>query len=150
DRNGKTYRVPSTVTKAVTVTPANSVTVPGNNKTDPKPTAPAPAKPADPAPQTPPVGPSTPATATQDAPVARKIIRSGDIEFEIDSFDPAVATVTQLVNKIKGGYVATVNSEKLANGKVRGSIVVRVPPEALDGLVLDLRKELGKGGELKG
>jgi glycine cleavage system regulatory protein len=44
----------------------------------------------------------------------------------------------------------TVNSEKLANGKVRGAVVVRVPPEHLDTLVLDLRKDLGKGGELKG
>lgn len=78
------------------------------------------------------------------------IIRSGDIEFEIDSFDSAVATVTKLVNAINGGFIATINSEKLPNGKVKGSVVVRVPPEALDGLVLDLRKELGKIGELKG
>jgi hypothetical protein len=78
------------------------------------------------------------------------IIRSGEIEFEVDSFDSAVATVTLLVNKLSGGFVATVNSEKLPNGKVRGSIVVRVPPEHLDSLVLDLRKELGKNGELKG
>src|SRR5437764_5918131 len=49
----------------------------------------------------------------------------------------------------KGGYLDTVNSEKLPNGKVRGSVVMRVPPERLDALVLDLRKELGKGGELK-
>src|SRR5207249_4186535 len=55
-----------------------------------------------------------------------------------------------LVEAIKGGFIATVNSEKLANGKVKGSIVVRVPPEALDTFVLDLRRELGKGGELKG
>ncbi|HEV3119201.1 MAG TPA: DUF4349 domain-containing protein, partial [Gemmataceae bacterium] len=77
------------------------------------------------------------------------VIRSGDIEFEIESFDSAVAAVTKLVTQIKGGYVDTINSEKLANGKVRGTVVVRVPPEALDGLVLDLRKELGRGGELK-
>src|SRR5205814_1506059 len=44
----------------------------------------------------------------------------------------------------------TVNSDKLANGKVKGSLVVRVPPDSLDALVLDMRKELGKGGELKG
>ncbi|QEL19695.1 DUF4349 domain-containing protein [Limnoglobus roseus] len=94
----------------------------------------------------------TPVVAQVDDPqqARRIIIRSGDIEFEVNSFDPAVATVTQLVTKIKGGYVGTVNSEKLANGKVKGSIVVRVPPEALDGLVLDLRKEIGKAGELKG
>jgi hypothetical protein len=77
------------------------------------------------------------------------VIRSGDIEYEIESFDSAVATVTKLVTAIKGGFVATVNSEKLPNGKVRGSVVVRVPPESLDTFVLDLRKELGKGGELK-
>jgi anti-sigma factor RsiW len=81
---------------------------------------------------------------------ARKIIRSGDIEFEIESFDAAVATVTKLLGSYKGGFVATVNSEKMQNGKVKGSVVVRMPPEHLDSYVLDLRKELGKGGELKG
>ena len=78
------------------------------------------------------------------------ILRSGDIEFEIESFDSAVATVTKLVTAIDGAFVSTVNSEKLPNGKVKGSVAVRVPPDKLDGLVLDLRKELGKGGELKG
>ncbi len=90
---------------------------------------------------------------SQTAPPAanpRKIvIRSGEVTFEVDSFDAAVATVTRLVAAIKDGFVATVNSEKLANGKVRGTVVVRVPPERLDGLVLDLRKELGKTGELQ-
>ena len=60
-----------------------------------------------------------------------------------------MATITRLVKGIKGGFVATVNSDKLANGKVRGSVVVRVPPENLDELVLDLRTNLGKTGELK-
>jgi hypothetical protein len=90
-----------------------------------------------------------PPIVEQTAPL-RKVIRSGEIEFEIQSFDSAFAAVTKLVNEIKGGFVATVNSEKLPNGKVRGSVVVRVPPESLDTLILDLRKELGKIGELKG
>jgi hypothetical protein len=103
--------------------------------------------------------PKTGGDTTQKPPVApevapdpakRVILRSGDIEFEIESFDAAAATVTKLVNAIKGGFVATINSDKLSNGKVKGSITVRVPPEHLDGLVLDLRKELGKGGTLKG
>jgi hypothetical protein len=94
-----------------------------------------------------PTSPETP----PPSPAPRKIvIRSGDIEFEVQSFDSAVAAVTRLVNDIKDGFVATVNSEKLPNGKVRGSVAVRVPPEHLDSLVLDLRKELGKQGELKG
>ncbi len=83
-------------------------------------------------------------------PLRRIIIRSGDMEFEIESFDSATATVTKLVLAIKGAFVATINSDKLTNGKVKGSITVRVPPDQLDGLVLDLRRELGKGGELKG
>jgi hypothetical protein len=86
----------------------------------------------------------------QEQVAARKVIRSGDIEFEVPSFDSAAAAVTKLVTNIKGAFVATINSDKLPNGKVRGSLVVRVPPDALDGLVLDLRRELGKDGELKG
>jgi hypothetical protein len=88
--------------------------------------------------------------ATAPAGTRKIVIRSGNMEFEIQSFDSAVATIIKLVSDIKGGYVDTVNSEKLANGKVKGSVVVRVPPERLDTLVLDLRKELGKTGELKG
>jgi hypothetical protein len=95
-------------------------------------------------------GPDDKAGQTPPAANPRKIvIRSGEVTFEVDSFDAAVATVTRLVAGIKDGFVATVNSEKLANGKVRGTVVVRVPPERLDGLVLDLRKELGKTGELR-
>lgn len=77
------------------------------------------------------------------------VIRTGEIEYEVQSFDAAVATIARLVKNIKGGFIATVNSDKLANGKVRGSVSVRVPPENLDTLILDLRTNLGKGGELK-
>ncbi len=96
--------------------------------------------------------PAVPAPPPADPTAAsrRVVIRSGEIEFEVDSFDAAVATVTKLVNGLKGGFVATVNSDKLPNGKMKGAVVVRVPPELLDGLVLDLRKEIAKGGELKG
>ncbi|MBV9123106.1 MAG: DUF4349 domain-containing protein [Planctomycetes bacterium] len=122
------------------------------NKTEPaKPEA----KPSEP-PKTPPAqekppaqGETKPPEATEPAPQQKVIIRSGDIEFEVQTFDPAVATVTKLVASIPGAFVDTVNSEKLPNGKVRGSVVVRVPPERLDGLVLDLRRDLGKQGELK-
>ncbi len=86
----------------------------------------------------------------QLAVAARKIIRSGEIEFEVDVFDNTVASITKLVSAVKGGFVATVNSDKLPNGKVKGSIVVRMPPEHLDKFLLDLRQELGKTGELKG
>jgi hypothetical protein len=80
----------------------------------------------------------------------RKIIRTGVMEFEIDSFDAAVDKVNALIDaiKLKGGFVATVNSEKLPNGKVLGSVVVRMPPQLLDKFILDLRRELAKAGQL--
>lgn len=96
-----------------------------------------------------PAAPPTPALPAAPA-ATRKIIRSGDMEFEVQSFDNAVTAVIRLIGDVSGGFVATVNSEKLPNGKVKGSVVVRVPPEKLDGFLLDLRKELGKAGELKG
>ena len=79
----------------------------------------------------------------------RKIIRTGDMEFEIDSFDKSVENITRLITAIKGGFVATINSDKLANGKMRGNVVVRMPPQYLDQFVLELRRELAKSGELK-
>lgn len=102
----------------------------------------------EPAPKLPESG--KPAEQPPQQPNPRKIIiRTGEIEYEVQSFDAAVATITRLVKPIKGGFIATVNSDKLANGKVRGSVVVRVPPESLDELILELRTNLGKNGELK-
>src|SRR5262249_823534 len=60
-----------------------------------------------PKPNAPPVAPALPVAE-------RKIIRTGDIEFEIESFDSAQATVIKIIGAIKGGLIATVNSEKLA------------------------------------
>ncbi|MBI2808631.1 MAG: DUF4349 domain-containing protein [Planctomycetes bacterium] len=79
----------------------------------------------------------------------RKIIRTGEMEFETSSFDKAVDSINQLINNVQGGFIATVNSDKLPNGKMRGSVVVRMPPEHLDKFLLDLRRELAKSGELK-
>jgi len=79
----------------------------------------------------------------------RKIIRTGEMEFETDSFDKAIENVTRLITLVKGGFVATVNSDKLPNGKMRGAVVVRMPPQYLDKFVLDLRREMAKSGELK-
>jgi hypothetical protein len=93
--------------------------------------------------------PKADAQAAQLAQAQRKIIRTGDLVFEVGVFDDTVAQITRLIGAIPGAFVATVNSEKLPNGKVKGSVVVRVPPESLDKFVLDLRQALAKGGELK-
>jgi hypothetical protein len=94
--------------------------------------------------------PAAPSVRDPEPAAHRVVIRSGDMEFEVNSFDAAAAVVTKLVTGLKSAFVATVNSDKLANGKVRGSITIRTPPEHLDRLVLDLRRDIGAAGELKG
>jgi hypothetical protein len=81
----------------------------------------------------------------------RKIIRTGEMEFEIDSFYASVDTINGLLKKVtKGtGFVATSNSDKLPNGKMKGAVVVRMPPQHLDEFLAELRTALGKVGELK-
>jgi hypothetical protein len=74
----------------------------------------------------------------QPAMAQRKIIRNGEMEFEVDSFDTSFLQISKIVTE-EGGFVSSTNSEKLNNGKVRGTVVVRVPPERLDTLVLKLR-----------
>jgi len=62
-----------------------------------------------------------------------KVIRNGDIEFEVDSFDSAVMRITKIVAE-ESGFVSTTESDKLPNGKVKGRVVLRCPPERLDTL----------------
>jgi Domain of unknown function (DUF4349)/Putative zinc-finger len=61
----------------------------------------------------------------------RKLIRNATVELEIVSFDDAVQKITALANEERG-YVATSSSEKQANGKLRGEVVVKILPENLD------------------
>ncbi len=57
----------------------------------------------------------------------RKLIRNAIVELEILSFDNAVQKITAVANE-EHGYVATTDSEKQANGKRRGQVVVKVLP----------------------
>ncbi len=68
----------------------------------------------------------------------RKIIRTGTMEFDVDRFDTAQMQISKIVGEL-GGFVGATDSTKLPNGKVRGSIAVRIPPGQLDTLVLSLR-----------
>lgn len=74
----------------------------------------------------------------------RKLIRNATVELEIVSFDNAVQKITAFANE-EHGYVATSDSEKQANGKLRGQIVVKVLPENLDRFLQKIRSL----GELK-
>src|SRR5436190_2041573 len=87
---------------------------------------------------------TSPETATAPSSLNRKLIRNAEVEFEIASFDDAIQKITALTNGERG-YVATTSSEKQANGKLKGQVVVKVLPENLD---LFLQKIRGLG-ELK-
>src|SRR5947199_2563574 len=74
----------------------------------------------------------------------RKLIRNASVQLEIVNFDNAVQKITAFANEERG-YVATTDSEKQANGKLRGQVVVKVLPENLDRFLQKIRSL----GELK-
>ncbi|HEY2143425.1 MAG TPA: DUF4349 domain-containing protein [Candidatus Udaeobacter sp.] len=68
----------------------------------------------------------------------RKLVRNATVELEIISFDDAIQKITGFA-KEERGYVATTSSEKQANGKLRGQVVVKVLPENLDRFLQKIR-----------
>jgi Domain of unknown function (DUF4349)/Putative zinc-finger len=68
----------------------------------------------------------------------RKLIRNANVELEVVRFDDAVQKITAFANEERG-YVATTNSEKQANGKLRGQVVIKVLPENLDRFLQKIR-----------
>jgi Domain of unknown function (DUF4349)/Putative zinc-finger len=74
----------------------------------------------------------------------RKLIRNATVDLEVASFDEAMQKITTFANEEKG-YVATTNSEKQANGKLKGEVIVKVLPESLDRFLQKIRSL----GELK-
>jgi hypothetical protein len=68
----------------------------------------------------------------------RKLIRNATVQLEIVSFDDAVQKITAFANEDRG-YVATTSSDKQANGKLRGEVVVKVLPGNLDRFLQKIR-----------
>ena len=66
------------------------------------------------------------ARPAQQQQMQRKIIRNGEMTFEVDSFDSSAMQVAKIVGEEKG-FVATTDSEKLQNGKVKGTITAALP-----------------------
>jgi hypothetical protein len=89
---------------------------------------------------------STPASLAAGEPLNpdRKIIKSGMLTFEVESFETAYQKVVGILAEEKG-YIAASSTTKLANGKVRGEIIIRIVPEHFDSVTLKLRSL----GELK-
>ncbi len=68
----------------------------------------------------------------------RKLIRNAQVELEIVSFDDAAQKIAAFARE-EGGYVATSNSQKQANGKLRGEVVVKLLPNNLDRFLQKIR-----------
>jgi Domain of unknown function (DUF4349)/Putative zinc-finger len=81
--------------------------------------------------------PESPSTTA--GPVAnRKLVRNARAELEVVSFEEAVPKITGFAAEEKG-YVSTSSSEKQANGKLSGQVIVKVLPDNLDKFLLKLR-----------
>jgi anti-sigma factor RsiW len=81
---------------------------------------------------------SLPSEASPSPLANRKLIRNATVQIEIVSFDEVVNKITAFASEERG-YVATTSSEKQANGKLRGEMVVKVVPENLDRFLQKIR-----------
>jgi len=93
------------------------------------------AKPTPVSPEPPPVKDPTP---VQDN---RKIIRNADVSLEVDSYDATYTKLADLAAAEKG-FIASANTQKLANGKIQATVVVRIPPERFEAVITRF-KEFG-------
>lgn len=82
--------------------------------------------------------PQQAAVAAPMPPDNRKLIRNASVDLEVRSFDEAMQKITAFASEDRG-YIATNNSEKQENGKLRGEVVAKVLPENLDVFLAKLR-----------
>jgi hypothetical protein len=78
-----------------------------------------------------------PPTAPTPTPT-RKLIRNAQLNLEVKNFPAAIDAITAQVRAC-GGYVDSSNSQRGGNGKLQGTVVVKVLPENLDAFLLQLR-----------
>ena len=84
------------------------------------------------------LAPAPDVAATSAPPDVRKLIRNAHAELEVTSFDAAVDAVTAAAER-GGGFLDTRDSARGGNGKVTGTLVVKVLPENLDRFLTGLR-----------
>jgi len=72
----------------------------------------------------------------------RKLIRNAQLDLQVKSYQSTLDQVSALT-KAAGGYVDTSSSQRGGNGKLQGTVVVKILPENLDAFLLKLR-DLGE------
>ncbi len=75
---------------------------------------------------------------------SRKLIRNARLDLQVANYEEAVQRLTTFATE-EHGFVATQSSAKLPNGKLQGTIVIKVVPENLDRFLQKARSL----GELK-
>ena len=87
-------------------------------------------------------------SAPMPAPVtpadSRKLIRNAQLDLQVMNYEAAIQRLTTLATEARG-FVATQSSAKLPNGKLQGTVVVKVVPENLESFLQKARTL----GELK-
>jgi hypothetical protein len=86
-------------------------------------------------------GPEVPEPEPAILQAQAKVVRTAVIHVEIESYEAAYPKVADLMKTHKG-YVSGTGTDKLANGKIRAKLILRVPPEGFDA-VLDGLQKLG-------
>ncbi|HXA10303.1 MAG TPA: DUF4349 domain-containing protein [Chthoniobacterales bacterium] len=86
--------------------------------------------------------PALPSAAPSDE--GRKLIRNAQLDLEVTTYEGTIRRLTTFATE-EHGFVATQSSAKLPNGKLQGTIVIKVAPDNLDRF---LEKARGLG-ELK-
>ncbi len=75
---------------------------------------------------------------------SRKLIRNAQLDLQVLNYEAAIQRLTTMASEAKG-FVATQNSSKLPNGKLQGTVVVKLLPENLESFLQKARTL----GELK-
>lgn len=71
----------------------------------------------------------------------RKIIRTGDVSLEVESYEATYTKLSEYINGDKG-QISNASTQKLANGKIRATVTIRVLPERFEAFLAKL-KEFG-------
>ncbi|MGE5652822.1 MAG: DUF4349 domain-containing protein [Bacillota bacterium] len=77
--------------------------------------------------------------APAEGSVARKVIQTGRMELEVLDYAKASDEITALA-KGAGGYIESTSSRKNNEGRIYGSLTIRVPQEKFDQLLVDLSR----------
>jgi hypothetical protein len=85
------------------------------------------------------IAPVPPVGGSKPSQLSPKLIRTADVQIEVDRFETAWAKANSVASRF-GGYVTNSNTELIKNRLGRGTLTMRVPAAKLDATLTELRK----------